>query len=113
MVTRFEHRMQRYKGLAQHDGTGLGDVIKGYLTQRAHGVQLVGRTRSDLFSNYINVVEKGGLVAPRIRFMYREHLYYTVGDLYGGGHPPDSLVAGALAAVDCGASPWTWAPVGA
>jgi hypothetical protein len=111
MVGRFEARIRRYRGLAQHDGTGLGDVVDGYLTQRAHRVQLVGRTRSDLFSNYINLMEKGGLVAPRIRFMYREHLYCTIADLYGGGHPPDSLVAGALAAVDCGACRWTWAPV--
>jgi hypothetical protein len=112
MVERFEERITRYGGLAQHDATGLGDVIDGYLSRPAHGVILTGRTRSDLFSNYINEVERGAMVAPRIQFMYHEHLYCRVGDLYGAGHPPDSLVAMALAAVDCRAHRWAFAPVG-
>jgi hypothetical protein len=29
--------------------------------------------------------------------MESEHKYATVDDLYGGGHPPDSIVAGAMA----------------
>jgi hypothetical protein len=112
MVQRFEVRIQRYGGDAQHDETGLGAVVDGYLTQRALGVQLVGRTRSDLFSNYISAIERGSLVAPRIQFMYKEHLYCRVGDLYGAGHPPDSFVSGALATVDCG-NHRRWLPVGA
>jgi hypothetical protein len=73
---------------------------------------LVGRTRSDLFANYINEIERGALVAPRIRFMYQEHLYCRVGDLYGAGHPPDSFVSSALATVECG-NHQRWLPVGA
>jgi hypothetical protein len=58
-------------------------------------------SRADLFSNYINLIEKGSLLAPRITFMYHEHLYCRYGDLYGPGHPPDSFVSGALASVAC------------
>jgi hypothetical protein len=110
MVSRFEARIQRYGGIAQHDSTGLGDVVAGYLTTPAYSVQLVGRTRSDLFSNYISEIERGSIVAPHIKFMYQEHLYCRVGDLYGAGHPPDSFVAGALAAVECGVHQ-RWLPV--
>jgi hypothetical protein len=60
---------------------------------------LVGRTRSDLFSDYINVIEQGGIVCPDIQFMHQEHQYCFVDDLYGRGHPPDSFVAAALAGV--------------
>jgi hypothetical protein len=111
MVKRFETRIQRYGGEAQHDDTSLGSVIDDNLTQWAWGVTLVGRTRSDLFSNYISEIERGSILAPRIQFMYQEHLYCRVGDLYGRGHPPDSFVSGALATVECGTHQ-RWLPVG-
>jgi hypothetical protein len=98
-VARFEQRLQRYPGTARHDGTGLGDVVSGYLTVWAEDVLLVGRTRADLFSDYINLIEQGGLVSADIRFMHQEHQFCAVDDLYGRGHPPDSFVAGALAAI--------------
>jgi hypothetical protein len=98
MIARFEQRLQRYPGKARHDGTGLGNVIDDHLTQPAEAVILVGKVRSNLFSNYVNAVEKGALVAPLIRWMRDEHLYCVVDDLYGRGHPPDSLVAAALGA---------------
>jgi hypothetical protein len=97
MVDRFEQRIQRYGGTAAHDGTGLGDVVDGYLTEPAEKVLLVGRTRSDLLSNYVNLVEKAGLVAPMITYSYREHAYASLSDLYGSGHLPDSICAMALA----------------
>lgn len=100
MVQRFEDRQVRYgldRSRAAHDGTGLGDVVDGYLTQEAEKVILVGRTRSDLFSNYINAIEKGELVSPYIESLFSQHLYCRVDDLYGSGHPPDGFVAGAMA----------------
>ena len=111
MVQRFEARLARYRGMAQHDATGLGDVVDGYLTKPAYGVHLAGKLRADLFSNYINLIEQGSIRCPKIQFMYGEHLYARYGDLYGSGHPPDSFVAGALAAVKCGHH-WSFAPVG-
>jgi len=97
MVERFEQRIQRFPGDACHDGTGLGDVVDSYVTQPVEKVVLVGRTRSDLLSNYVNLVEKGGIVAPMITHSYREHLYASLTDLYGSGHLPDSICAMALA----------------
>jgi hypothetical protein len=97
MVQRFEERIQRYRGEACHDGTGLGDVVDGYLSTPAEKVLLVGRTRSDLLSNYVSLIEKGGIVAPMITHVYREHLYASLSDLYGVGHLPDSICAMALA----------------
>jgi hypothetical protein len=97
MVQRFEHRIQRYGGEAFHDQTGLGDVVAGYLSTPAEGVILAGHTRADLISNYVNLVEKNGIVAPMIVSVYREHLYASLADLYGSGHLPDSICSLALA----------------
>jgi len=103
MVGRFEARIQRYGGEAFHDGTGLGDVVDGYLTKPAEKVVLVGRTRSDRLSNYVSLVEQGGIVAPMITHPYREHLYASLSDLYGGsGHLPDTICALALATTGVG-----------
>jgi hypothetical protein len=98
-VERFEKRLTRFRGDARHDATGLGDVVHGYIRGGVDGMMLVGRARADLFSDYINLIEQGGLVAPMIRFMHQEHLYCSVDALYGRGHPPDSFVAAALAGV--------------
>jgi hypothetical protein len=98
-VERFEKRLARFRGDARHDQTGLGDVVHSYVRGGVEGVMLVGRARSDLFSDYINVIEQGGIVCPDIRFMHQEHQYCAVDDLYGRGHPPDSFVAAALAGV--------------
>jgi hypothetical protein len=107
MVGRFEERLRRYFGYARHDGTGLGDVVKGYLTGRpAEGVILAGRTWADLFSEYISAIERGAIVAPDIRFMHDEHRFATVDNVFGGGHPPDSFVAGPLASVASKRSRW-------
>ena len=97
MVARLDARLRRYPGGARHDSTGLGNVVADLLTCEAEGVQLIGRARSDLFSNYISHIEQGRIVAPLIQFMQAEHQYCDVSDLYGSGHPPDSFVAGALA----------------
>jgi hypothetical protein len=97
MVGRFEERIRRYGGQAIHDGTGLGDVVDGYLTISAEAVQLVGRRRADLFSEYISAIERGAIAAPYIEGLERQHRYASVEDIYGSGHPPDGFVAGALA----------------
>jgi len=50
-----------------------------------------------LFADYVVGIETGDLLAPRIVYAHGEHRYCTNADLYGAGHPPDSMVAGALA----------------
>ena len=61
------------------------------------GVRLVGRVRTDLFRNYIGAIERHEIVCPRIDAFYTEHLYCGEDDLFGSGHPPDTVVAMALA----------------
>jgi len=97
MVARLDGRLARYGGQAVHDGTGLGDVVASYLENDAEPFTMAGRARADLLSEYIAGIEDGGLEAPLIRFMEGEHKYASVDDVYGSGHCPDSVVAGALA----------------
>ncbi len=97
MVGKYERQVKRYDSQAAHDGTGLGDVVNDHLTVMAHGFIMTGRPRSDLLSNYINAIESGDIVAPDIEFMRNEHKYASVDDVYGRGHLPDSVCAGALA----------------
>ena len=61
------------------------------------GVTLVGRVRTDLFRHDIGAIERHEIVGPRIDVFYTEHLYCGEDDLFGNGHPPDTVVALALA----------------
>lgn len=97
MVKRFGERWRRYGGGAAHDATGLGDVVAGMMEGFAKDVIMTGRARDDLLSEYIAAIERGEIVAPMIDFMHGEHKYASVDDVYGSGHLPDSIAAGALA----------------
>ena len=96
MVGKFNARLARYGGRACHDGTGLGDVVDGYLEYSAEGFLMVGRARSILLSRYISAVERGEIESPDITFMHNEHKLASVDDVYGSGHLPDSIAAMAL-----------------
>jgi hypothetical protein len=97
MVRKLDDRMRRYRGRGMHDGTGLGDVVEGYLTTGVTPFIMVGRARSDLLSEYISAIERDEILSPHIRFMEAEHRLASVDDVYGSGHLPDSIAAGALA----------------
>lgn len=97
MIAKFDARCKRYPGNACHDATGLGDVVEDYQNAGAKPVILTGQTRSDTFTQYIAAIENGAIVSPRIRHCENEHRYCTNDDLRGGGHPPDSFIAGAMA----------------
>jgi hypothetical protein len=99
MVNKYNERVNRYPGEAYHDGTGIGDVVAGYLTVPADGVIMVGRTRADMLTNYIAAIERGELESPLIHSLEAEHRYASVDDVYAGGegHLPDGISAGALA----------------
>jgi hypothetical protein len=97
MVGKFEKQIERYDSTAEHDGTGLGDVVAGYLTKKANAFIMVGRARSDLLSDYISDIEDGAIEAPFIEFMESNHRLASVDDVYGKGHLPDDIAAGALA----------------
>lgn len=99
MVKRLDERVRRYEGPALHDNTGLGNVIQDYVEAPGiTGENLVGRVRQDIFSEYIAAIERDEIKAPMIEWMFGEHKFVTVADLYKtSGHPPDSFVAAALA----------------
>ncbi len=97
MVKKFDRRVQRYPGPAAHDATGVGDVVDGYISVEATGVKLVGKDRADIFTEYIAGIENGECLAPYIEYTAKEHKHASTDDLFGGGHPPDTFVAGAMA----------------
>jgi hypothetical protein len=97
MIAKFDARVQRYPGPSCHDATGLGDVVGDYQAVNAEGVILTGQTRADVFTKYIAAIENQTILSAAIKYCESEHRYCTNDDLGGSGHPPDSVVAGAMA----------------
>jgi len=97
MVKAFDDRVLRYPGPAAHDGTGIGDVVAGYMQADAEAFLMVGRPRADLLSECIADLEHGAIVGPWIRWAESELRYAAVDDVYGAGHLPDTLASLALA----------------
>jgi hypothetical protein len=97
MVGKYDEIVQMYHARAAHDGTGLGDVVAGYMTGGAESVILSGQLRARIFSEYISAIENGQIISPYIDALYDQHYYASVDAIYGSGHPPDGFVAGALA----------------
>ena len=104
-VARVEHQYRRFGGFLAHDATGIGNVLADYLDvdlrrrnrDRIADIVLSGQIRATIFTDYISAIEDGMIAYPRIERAYREHKYVTMEDLFGKGHPPDSIVAGAVA----------------
>jgi hypothetical protein len=97
MVMDFDQQLIRFPGEARHDMTGLGGVVDDYIGGDALGITLVGRKRQDLLTEYIGAVEREEIVYPYIRWAHKEHSLASVDAVYGSGHLPDSICAGALA----------------
>lgn len=99
MVNMLNERVDMYGGKAVHDATGIGNVVHDFLEVPAKGMVLRGKDRANIFNRYIAAVENGKMVYPVIDWLYKEHKFLTWNDLFGGdnGHPPDSVVAAALA----------------
>jgi hypothetical protein len=99
MIGWFNDAIQRYGADAIHDGTGLGNVVSDYVDVRARGFTMTGEKRAALLTEYVNAVEKGRLVAPRIKSAYLAHKYAQVGDLYSNSqafHLPDDVSSFSL-----------------
>lgn len=97
MVDEFNKVVKKYDSYACHDATGLGSVIHDYLEITSEGVVLQGRRRKHIFSEYVKALEQKEIKSPDIEYMREEHEYAIMQDIYGSGHPPDSVVAMALA----------------
>ena len=96
MIGVLNDRIARYPGQAAHDHTGGGRVIGEYVTA-VLDVDMVGQRRRDLFTDYVVALERHEIKAPRLEPFYSEHRYCRVDDVFGHGHPPDTVVAMALA----------------
>lgn len=99
---------QRYGGHFVHDSLGVGDVVSDVIKEqtprswrrRITDYNMTGRARHDLFTEYVAGIQNQYISYPRIQMAFDEHRWVTMDDLYGTaaqGHPPDSLVAGAMA----------------
>lgn len=97
MLARFEERVRRFMGPAIHDATGLGDVIDERIQDIAEGFVMTGRERASILNEYCVACERHEIVAPFIKYMEAEHRLASVDDVYGAGHLPDSISAGAFA----------------
>ena len=104
MIGKLNQRLQQYRGSCAYDSTGIGNVVGDYIEDipdvNVVPVTLSPASKSTLFSDYIAAVENGNLSSPQVEFLLTEHRYCRLVDLYGTskeGHPPDSIVAGALA----------------
>lgn len=97
MVDKFNETVEKYDSHACHDATGLGAVIHDYIDVVSEGVVLKGKRRSHIFSEYVKGMERAEIKSPYIEYMREEHLYAITQDFYGTGHPPDTIVAMALA----------------
>jgi hypothetical protein len=103
MTGAFDQLVKKYRAVAQHDKTGVGNAINDYLSDdAAKGFVMVGRQRSQMFVDYIADFEKGGYRLPRnVEMFYRAHRGATTADVYAphkwDSHTPDDLVAMAMA----------------
>ncbi len=108
MESAVDYVLKKYPGPAYHDANGVGDVAGDNLTIDLVDIFLSGKTRSTVLSNYIKAVESHKIIAPHIEWAYNEHKFATRDDLYGEGHLPDTVCAGALAYHAALNGGWNW-----
>ena len=107
MVARLNKRWALYGGIVVSDSLGIGDVVNDYIefppgTNQNSLVQynMAGKVRSDMVTEFVQGVENGDFLAPRIKSMYDDFRFVTPEDLYNVGttaHLPDTIAATALA----------------
>ena len=98
LIEKAATRAVRYPGKVTHDQTGIGVVAHDFLNvDNVKGIKLNGGIRTTLFTQYVLAIERGDIMGPRIESLWYDHYYVTNKDLFQGGHPPDSFIAGAMA----------------
>lgn len=70
-----ERQLRRYFGPSAHDAGGVGNVLHDFASVFSTPIILSGRQRVEIFSAYITAIERKLIKAPRIQWMYEEHLY--------------------------------------
>ena len=114
MIDMFNRDTQDYQAVAEHDGTGIGNVVNDFVdySDTTRKFVMIGRARTQMLLDYITEFEHGKYLMPRIGAnldnpgvvidpVYRAHRAVTVADVYAPGkwnsHLPDDIAAIALA----------------
>ena len=114
MIAMFNKDTQDYHAVAEHDGTGIGNVVNDYVdySDTTAKFVMIGRKRTEMLLDYITDFEHGKYLMPVIRAnldfpgvatnpVYRAHRSVTVADVYAPGkwntHLPDDIAAISLA----------------
>ena len=114
MIAMFNKDTQDYQAVAEHDGTGIGNVVNDFIdfSDTTNKFVMIGRKRTEMLLEYITDFEHGMYSLPRIPAslefpgvvadpMYRAHRSVTVADVYAPGkwnsHLPDDIAAISLA----------------
>ena len=114
MISLFNKDTQNYHAVAEHDGTGVGNVVNDFVdfSDTTQKFVMVGRQRTQMLLDYITDFEHGRYRLPTIEKnldhpgvtvnpLYRAHRSLTVADVYAPGkwnsHLPDDMAAMALA----------------
>ena len=100
MIRYFNEAINKYSAIAEHDATGLGNVIGDLLDGRARNFIMTGIKRHDMLSEFVSAIENDKWRIPsRLRKAYTEMKYCRVGDLYSNSmeyHLPDTVCSFAL-----------------
>lgn len=98
MTARFDYQVQRFGGVAAHDGLGVGGVVDDLIEVDATALLMAGRKRAEILSDYIATVERGEIVAPFIVHAEAEHRLASRAIFQADDeHLPDTIAAGAIA----------------
>jgi hypothetical protein len=114
MIAMFNKDTQDYQAVAEHDGTGIGNVVNDFIdySDTTAKFVMIGRKRTEMLLEYITDFEHGKYELPKIPGsvdypgvvadpMYRAHRAVTVADVYAPGkwntHLPDDIAAISLA----------------
>jgi hypothetical protein len=114
MIDMFNQDTQNYHAVAEHDGTGIGNVVNDFVdySDTTNKFVMIGRKRTEMLLDYITDFEHAHYRMPRIPAsidypgvqaepIYRAHRSVTVSDVYAPGkwnsHLPDDIAAIALA----------------
>jgi hypothetical protein len=100
MIQMFNDTSLRYRAVAAHDGTGIGNVVNDLIDERALKVLMVGRARTELLVEYISAVERGEYRLPENTPLFASHKATTVEEVYAPGkwnsHLADDVAACAI-----------------
>lgn len=100
MINYLNEAINKYGAQAEHDATGLGNVIGDLLDGRARNFLMQGIKRANMLSEFVAAVERGKWRYPKaLKTAYSEMKYCQVGDLYSNTldyHLPDTVCAFGL-----------------